>query len=139
MKKISKSEEEWKKQLTPLQYRILRHKGTEPPFANEFNSFHEEGTFHCAACGTPLFSSKAKFDSETGWPSFYEPVSKDAVEEHTDSSFGIERIEMSCAVCGGHLGHIFPDGPEPTGMRYCSNSAILKFEPAKKSKANAKK
>ncbi len=126
--KIEKTEEEWKKTLTPEQYHVLREKGTERPFTGEYADTHDDGMYHCAGCGNPLFSSDTKYESGSGWPSFYEPVAKDAVETETDRKFGMTRNEVLCAKCGGHLGHVFPDGPQPTGLRYCMNSAALKLE-----------
>ena len=126
--KIEKTEEEWKKTLTPEQYHVLREKGTERAFTGEYADTHDPGTYKCAACGNPLFSSDTKYESGSGWQSFYEPVAKGAVETETDRKFGMARTEVLCAKCGGHLGHVFPDGPEPTGERYCMNSAALKLE-----------
>jgi peptide-methionine (R)-S-oxide reductase len=126
--KISKTEAEWKQQLTPEQFRILREKGTERAFTGKYWNHHEAGTYRCAGCGQALFSSDTKFDSGTGWPSFWQPTSPSAVELHEDNSFFMKRTEVVCSRCGGHLGHVFPDGPEPTGMRYCMNSAALTFE-----------
>jgi peptide-methionine (R)-S-oxide reductase len=126
--KIEKTEEEWKKTLTPEQYHVLREKGTERPFTGEYADTHDDGMYRCAGCGNPLFSSDTKYESGSGWPSFYEPVAKDAVETETDRKFGITRNEVLCAKCGGHLGHVFPDGPQPSGLRYCMNSAALKLE-----------
>lgn len=126
--KIEKTEEEWKKTLTPEQYHVLREKGTERPFTGEYADTHDDGMYRCARCGNPLFSSDTKYESGSGWPSFYEPVAKDAVETETDRKFGMTRNEVLCAKCGGHLGHVFPDGPQPTGLRYCMNSAALKLE-----------
>jgi peptide-methionine (R)-S-oxide reductase len=126
--KIEKTEEEWRKTLTPEQYHVLREKGTERPFTGEYAETHDEGMYRCAGCGNPLFSSDTKYESGSGWPSFYQPVAKDAVETETDRKFGMTRNEVLCAKCGGHLGHVFPDGPQPTGLRYCMNSAALKLE-----------
>jgi peptide-methionine (R)-S-oxide reductase len=126
--KIEKSEEEWRKALTPQQYHVLREKGTERPFTGEYADTHDDGMYRCAGCGNPLFNSETKYESGSGWPSFYEPVAKDAVETENDRKLGMTRTEVLCAKCGGHLGHVFPDGPEPTGLRYCMNSAALKLE-----------
>jgi len=126
--KIRRSEEEWKKELSPEQYRILRQKGTEPAFTGELYDNKETGVYRCAACGEELFSSDKKYDSGSGWPSFYLPISDDKIEEKSDGSLFMSRTEIICAKCGGHLGHVFDDGPEPTGLRYCVNSASLKFE-----------
>jgi peptide-methionine (R)-S-oxide reductase len=126
--KIEKTEEEWKKTLTPEQYHVLREKGTERPFIGEYADTHDDGMYRCAGCGNPLFSSDTKYESGSGWPSFYEPIEKGAVETETDRKFGMTRNEVLCAKCGGHLGHVFPDGPQPTGLRYCMNSAALKLE-----------
>ena len=123
-----KSDKEWKEKLSPDQYYILREKGTEPPFSGKLYHNKEKGIYHCAACGSALFKSDTKYDSGSGWPSFFEPVSKDAVNEHQDSSLGMIRTEITCNNCGGHLGHVFPDGPKPTGLRYCVNSISLDFK-----------
>jgi peptide-methionine (R)-S-oxide reductase len=126
--KIHKSDSEWRAELTPEQYRVLREKGTERPFSGEYDHVFEPGTYHCSGCGAELFSSDAKYDSGCGWPAFSAPASEEAIEEETDRSFLMVRTEVLCAACGGHLGHVFPDGPHPTGQRYCINSAALKLE-----------
>jgi peptide-methionine (R)-S-oxide reductase len=129
-KKIEKTEEEWRAQLTPEQYHILREEGTERAFSGEYDKNKAQGYYHCAACNLRLFSSKTKFESGTGWPSFYEPISPKNVVEKEDRAFGVVRTEVECARCGSHLGHVFDDGPKPTGLRYCMNSLSLKFEKA---------
>lgn len=129
--KIVKSEEEWKNELSPEEYRVLREKGTERAFTGAYWNNHEDGVYLCAACGQELFDSETKFESGTGWPSFFAPLSKEAVEEETDISFGMVRTEVNCSKCGGHLGHVFNDGPKPTKMRYCINSVSLKFQKEK--------
>ena len=126
--KIVKTEAEWRAELTPEQYHVLREKGTERPYTGEFDHTFEEGTYTCAGCGAQLFASDAKYDSGCGWPAFYAPAGEEAIEEETDVSYGMTRTEVMCAACGGHLGHVFPDGPQPTGLRYCINSAALKLE-----------
>lgn len=123
------TEEEWKGILTPEQYRVLREKGTERAFTGEFWDHHGEGIYTCAGCGSELFTSDEKFDSGCGWPSFYDSLDKSKIDEHEDNSFGMRRIEVTCKNCGGHLGHVFPDGPRPTGLRYCINSVSLRFKP----------
>lgn len=126
--KIEKSESEWKKELTEMEYYILREKGTERAFTSELNNNNKEGLYLCAACSLPLFESSTKFKSGTGWPSFYKPINEVNVAQEDDQSYGMVRTEVLCARCDGHLGHVFPDGPKPTGMRYCINGAALKFE-----------
>ena len=126
---VSLTDAEWHNRLTPAQYNILRREGTGPAFTSPLNDEHRHGTFACAGCNQKLYSSETKFDSGTGWPSFYEPI-KDAVGESRDSSFGFERTEVHCANCGGHLGHVFDDGPKPTGLRYCMNGVAMKFDAA---------
>ena len=127
-RKIVKNEAEWRQQLTDEQYRVTREAGTEQPFTGPYVEEKGEGMYRCVGCGTELFSSDTKFDSGTGWPSFYEPVEADAVEVVEDTSYGMRRVEVNCARCGGHLGHVFPDGPKPTGLRYCMNSCSLDLQ-----------
>ena len=126
--KIRKSEEEWKRELTPEQFAVARQKGTERAFSGQYWNCHEDGIYRCSCCGAELFSSATKFDSGTGWPSFTEPSDRANVELEDDYSFGMHRIEVNCAACGGHLGHVFPDGPGRTGERYCINSCSLEFD-----------
>jgi peptide-methionine (R)-S-oxide reductase len=126
---IEKSDQEWRDELTPEQYEVLRRKGTEPPFTGRYVHSKEDGVYRCAGCGAELFNSDTKFESGTGWPSFYEPTEKSNIELVQDASHGMVRTEVVCGTCGGHLGHVFPDGPAPTGQRYCMNSCALELEP----------
>jgi peptide-methionine (R)-S-oxide reductase len=126
--KIVKTDAEWRAELTPEQYHVMREKGTERPWTGVLNKNYADGMYHCGACDAPLFSSETKFDSGCGWPSFYAPLDSAAVTEHEDRTFGMRRVEVTCTRCGAHLGHVFPDGPEPTGQRYCINSVSLGFK-----------
>ncbi len=128
IKKMIKSEEEWKKELSPMEFNVLRQKGTERAFSGDLWDHHEKGVYTCRACQLPLFSSDTKFESGTGWPSFYQPIAKECLADYHDNTHGMTRMEVVCARCGGHLGHVFDDGPKPTGMRYCINSVSLDFQ-----------
>jgi len=130
IERVEKADQQWRAELDEDRYAVLRMGATEAPWSGELNLVHDDGVFRCGACGTPLFSSDTKFDSGSGWPSFFQPLSDESVELEEDLSHGMRRTEVRCATCGSHLGHVFPDGPEPTGQRYCINSLALEFEPA---------
>ncbi len=127
--KVQRTDAEWRQLLTPEQFHVMREKGTERAFTGSLYNNHADGLYHCGACNAPLFKSDTKFESGSGWPSFFEPISQNAVELHEDRAYGMRRVEVTCGTCGSHLGHVFPDGPNPTGQRYCINSASLGFTP----------
>ena len=128
-KKVEKSEQEWRNELSPEQFHICREKGTERPFTGEYCNSKEKGVYKCVACGTELFDSATKFESGTGWPSFYQPINSENVDTEVDTSYGMRRTEVMCSSCGAHLGHVFEDGPRPTGLRYCMNGVAMTFKP----------
>lgn len=137
-RKVTKTAAEWKKTLTPDQFSVLREEGTERAFSSPLNNVHDHGTFYCAGCHNALFSSDAKFDSGTGWPSFFKPIAPKAVTEKVDKAYGMARTAIDCSVCGGHLGHVFDDGPKPTGLRYCMNGVAMTFEKTEPKKVAGK-
>ena len=137
-RKVVKTQAEWKKILTPEQFNVLREAGTERAFSSPLNNIHEHGVFYCAGCHNAVFSADTKFDSGTGWPSFYKPITKNAVTEKVDKAYGMVRTEIECSVCGGHLGHVFDDGPKPTGLRYCMNGVAMTFDKADPNKVAGK-